>query len=98
MLRGIYPLLIILIISLSGACKKGKSGVDSTGSTGSDSIPPPTPAPSSEHGLFLYGSNMGAYQGWSDEQLAEILIGNPDKGIAGAGVKDRKSTRLNSSH
>ncbi len=35
---------------------------------------------------FLYGSNMGSPQGWSDEQVAEILIGNPSKGIVGAGV------------
>lgn len=36
--------------------------------------------------FFLYGSNMGWFDGWTDEQIAEILIGNPAKGIAGAGV------------
>ena len=36
---------------------------------------------------FLYGSNMTAPpSGWNDESIAEILIGNPSKGIAGAGV------------
>jgi len=28
--------------------------------------------------LFLYGSNMGYYPGWTDEQLSEILIGSPN--------------------
>ena len=36
---------------------------------------------------FLYGSNMSSPpSGWKDESLAEILIGNSAKGIAGAGV------------
>ncbi|MFT3902605.1 MAG: hypothetical protein QM727_05500 [Niabella sp.] len=34
--------------------------------------------------LFLYGSNMGYYPGWTDEQLSEILIGSPNS--EGAGV------------
>lgn len=29
---------------------------------------------------------MGSYPGWSDEQLAELLIGNPAKDIVGAGA------------
>lgn len=86
MFRGIYPLLIVLLISLFGACKKGKTGIDAPDGPDTDSIPPPTTTPSGSDGLFLYGSNMGSYAGWSDEQLAEILIGNPAKGIDGAGV------------
>lgn len=89
MFRGIYPLLVILLISLFGACGKGKVGIDLPDGTDTDtdSIPPQTTTPPSGNGsLFLYGSNMGAYVGWSDEQLAEILIGNPAKDIAGAGV------------
>ncbi len=35
---------------------------------------------------FLYGSNTGWHDGWTDEQTAEILIGNPAKNISGAGV------------
>ncbi|MDR0815367.1 MAG: hypothetical protein LBN37_06420, partial [Bacteroidales bacterium] len=38
-------------------------------------------------GYFLYGSNMGWYgDAWGDDKLAEILIGNPDKKVAGVGV------------
>jgi len=33
---------------------------------------------------FLYGSNMGYYPGWSDEQLSEILIGSSNS--IGVGV------------
>ncbi|MGV3761283.1 hypothetical protein [Parapedobacter sp.] len=86
MFRGIYPLLVVLLISLFGACEKGKTSVDSPAGTDTDSVPPPTTAPPTGKRSFLYGSNMGSYAGWSDGQLAEILIGNPAKGIAGAGV------------
>jgi hypothetical protein len=38
-------------------------------------------------GSFLYGSNMGWYgNNWSDEQVADILVGNPAKGVEGVGV------------
>ncbi len=37
-------------------------------------------------GDFGYGANMGYYPPWRDEQLAEIAIGIPERGIAGAGV------------
>jgi len=87
MFRRLLPLLMMfIIISLLGACKKGKSGVDRASEVDTDPIPPPTASPSGESGLFLYGSNMGAYSGWSDEQLAEILMGNPARNIVGAGV------------
>ena len=38
-------------------------------------------------GIFLYGSNMGYYKGWKDEELAEIISGNKVKNIEGAGSK-----------
>jgi len=38
-------------------------------------------------GIFLYGSNMGYYKGWKDEELAEIISGNKNKNIEGAGSK-----------
>jgi uncharacterized protein (TIGR03437 family) len=38
-------------------------------------------------GFFQYGSNLGFYPGWSDEQLAEIGAGSSAKAIPGAGVK-----------
>jgi hypothetical protein len=37
-------------------------------------------------GQFGYGSNMGLYAGWTDDQLANIGCGNPALGIPGAGV------------
>lgn len=46
---------------------------------------PQTPSQTSSD-YFLFGSNMAWYQGWNDEQIAEILIGNPSKNITGAGV------------
>ncbi|RMG23756.1 MAG: hypothetical protein D6730_13850, partial [Bacteroidetes bacterium] len=38
-------------------------------------------------GLFRYGSNVGFYPGWTDEQLADIAAGNPDVGQLGLGAK-----------
>ncbi len=35
---------------------------------------------------FSYGANMGYFPPWKDEQLAEIAIGIPEKGLTGAGV------------
>ena len=85
MFREGRSILILLIITLFCMCKKEKTGGDSPAGPDKDSPPPSAPSPNGG-GLFLYGSNMGAYPGWSDEQLAELLIGNPTKGIAGAGV------------
>lgn len=83
MSRGIYPLFLLFLVSLLGSCTKEKANIDSPDD---DAPNPSAPAPSSLGGLFLYGSNMGYYPGWSDGQLAELLIGNPAAGIAGAGV------------
>lgn len=41
---------------------------------------------------FLYGSNMGYFSGWTDEQLAEILAGKPSEGIDGVGVHTLRPT------
>lgn len=38
-------------------------------------------------GNFLYGSNVGFYPGWTDEQLGDIAAGNPDVGEPGLGIK-----------
>lgn len=86
MFRGILPLLGVFFIILLGACEKGKSNIEPPNGSDPDPIPPSITVPSGGNGPFLYGSNMGSYTGWSDEQLAEILIGNPAKGLAGAGV------------
>ena len=43
-------------------------------------------------GAYYYGSNMGYFGGWADEQLAEIASGNPAKNIAGVGVKSLRAT------
>ena len=40
------------------------------------------------NGSFLYGSNTGYLNSaWKDENVADILIGNPDSDAAGVGVK-----------
>ncbi|RMG86826.1 MAG: PKD domain-containing protein [Bacteroidetes bacterium] len=36
---------------------------------------------------FRYGSNLGNYPPWSNEQLADIAAGNPDLGLEGIGVQ-----------
>lgn len=76
------PLILI-------ACSKGKISTTEEESQPSPENQPPytVPPPASAGGAdFLYGSNMGYYDGWRDEQLAEVLIGNPSKNISGAGV------------
>ncbi|MBK1438451.1 hypothetical protein JHJ32_00500 [Parapedobacter sp. ISTM3] len=75
---GAYALSFLLLLSFVVSCTKEKIRTDPTDE-------PKTP-PSDLAERFLYGSNMGAYQGWSDEQLAELLMGNTAKGIAGVGV------------
>ncbi|HHM21145.1 MAG TPA: T9SS type A sorting domain-containing protein [Bacteroidetes bacterium] len=37
-------------------------------------------------GQFRYGANMGAYYNWTDQQLADIAIGNSEVGVEGIGV------------
>ena len=85
LLHGAHTALLVVAISLLGACKKGKLDTDTPGNPdpGVPTLPAP---PTALTGPFVYGSNMGAYAGWTDEQLAEILMGNPARDIAGAGV------------
>ena len=37
-------------------------------------------------GQFRYGANMGAYNFWRDEQLADIAAGNPELDVEGLGI------------
>ncbi|PST81815.1 hypothetical protein C7T94_18275 [Pedobacter yulinensis] len=80
MVRTRYSFLLLLVLLCSGSCKSVVSVPDDD-----------TNQPQTEPGTFLYGSNMGYYPGWSDEQLAEILIGNPAKNIAGSGVNSLRA-------
>ena len=57
-----------------------QQGKTQTNSTANDFIPP------YETG-FLVGANLGYYNGWTDEQLAEIAVGMPEMGIQGVGVE-----------
>ena len=92
MLRGIYPLFLLFLVSILGSCTKGKAIIDALDDTNVDSDQTnPLPTPSDLGGLFLYGSNMGSYSGWSDEQLVELLMGNSTKSIAGAGVNSLRT-------
>lgn len=47
--------------------------------TAKDTIPP-------YHYDFGFGVNMGAYYGWTDDQLANIAVGNSEMGIEGVGI------------
>lgn len=38
-------------------------------------------------GHFRLGSNMGAYSNWTDDDLANIAVGNPNLNLKGAGVR-----------
>ncbi|MEL6941144.1 MAG: hypothetical protein AAFO82_00610, partial [Bacteroidota bacterium] len=35
---------------------------------------------------FGFGINLGWHRGWTDEQLADLAIGNPEVGIEGVGI------------
>lgn len=83
--RSARTVLLIAAICLSAACKKEKLNTGTPEDPGTETPAPPAP-PTELTGPFVYGSNMGSYSGWSDEQLAEILMGNPGRDIAGAGV------------
>lgn len=43
-------------------------------------------------GHFRFGTNMGAYANWNDEDLANIAAGNANLGIKGAGVRVLRPT------
>lgn len=85
----IFCLLLLSAITLS--CSKSTEttkpeGVDTpgNGNEGNNNGDDGNTGSASYGDLFLYGSNMGYYPGWTDEQLSEILIGAPNS--AGAGV------------
>ena len=82
---GIYALSLLFLLWFLSSCSKEALVA------GEDDDKPEATNPSSDLSsasaeTFLYGSNMGYYPGWSDQQLAELLIGNPTRNIAGAGV------------
>lgn len=82
-------MLLILFgsMTLLAACSKDPNLADEPDDGENNETPAPgQPAPGELGEPFLYGSNMGAYSGWSDQQLAELLIGNPNRDIAGVGV------------
>jgi len=97
-----FLLFLVVLVSLLGACSKKKAMSDVENGTGVDSIPTPgSPSepvpPSSGIGLpFLYGSNMGAYSGWTDQELAELLMGNPVQNVVGAGVNSLRPAMYDS--
>ncbi|MFV0605310.1 MAG: hypothetical protein ACK5NK_05640 [Niabella sp.] len=71
-------LLIALFSLLIANCSCSKTALpantDDTDSTGNPNGNNNNPG---EYGdLFLYGSNMGYYPGWTDQQLSDILIGS----------------------
>lgn len=86
MFRSVYPLSLVVLLSLLGSCTKEKINSVHVNEPDGDAITGPDNPPVDLGGPFLYGSNMGSYSGWSDEQLAELLMGNPDRDLAGAGV------------
>lgn len=43
-------------------------------------------------GSSFFGTNMGYYEGWQDEQLADIAAGNPTLEIPGMGVQSLRPT------
>lgn len=92
----IYLLPSFVLILFLSSCTKQKVDTPSSGGVTPGPLPPSGVAPSDLTGEFLYGSNMGYYPAWSDEQLAELLIGNSEKGIAGAGVNSLRPAMYDS--
>lgn len=76
------PIFFVLFCSCSKKTEPSLStntGTDTGTAIGSGTV-------TTNSDYFLYGSNMGYYSGWSDQQLSEILIGNSSKNLDGAGV------------
>jgi len=87
MSRGICFLFLSFFLLFLDSCTKEKADITSSDDRDADSIANPDDSiPSGLGRVFLYGSNMGSYPGWSDEQVAELIMGNSAKGIDGAGV------------
>jgi hypothetical protein len=78
LLRSVHLLPLLVLLAFLGACSKEKARMASL--VDENASPADLGAP------FLYGSNMGYYSGWTDVQLAELLIGNSEKDIDGVGV------------
>ena len=79
-MRCTFLLLSCLFISIS--CKNNNPDIYEfiPGQTANDRVPSYT-------GYFLYGSNMGwLNNNWKDEDIADILTGNPGKNREGIGV------------
>ena len=87
-----FSFFLIVLVSLIGACSKEKAILGGEEGTGEDPIPT---APTSGS-AFLYGSNMGSYSGWTDQQLAELLMGNPARDLVGAGVNSLRPAMYDS--
>ncbi len=58
----------------------GANGISQINFSANDVVPP-------YDGKFRYGSNLGNYPPWSNEELADISAGNPTLGIEGIGVQ-----------
>lgn len=43
-------------------------------------------------GYFGFGTNLGYYPGWTDEQLADIAIGNPEFASDGVGINTLRAS------
>lgn len=43
-------------------------------------------------GTFGFGTNLGYYNGWTDEQLADIAIGNPNTNSEGVGINTLRAS------
>lgn len=83
---GMY-LILLSAVGIFDSCTKDVNPLDELPNLGTEETPAPNqPTPGKLGEPFLYGSNMGTYPGWSDQQLAELLIGNPERSISGAGV------------
>ena len=79
----ILPVFFVVFNSCSKKTERSSTNNNSGGSTDTATN---TGTVTTNSDYFLYGSNMGYYSGWTDQQLSEILIGNSSKNIDGAGV------------
>ena len=76
-----YVFLFVFLLVGAMSCKGGSDVAESVhGSTADTNV-------NVYSGYFLHGSNMGwRNNNWRDEDIADILIGNPSRGWAGVGV------------
>jgi hypothetical protein len=82
--KHIFYYLIVGILLLFFAC--AKESMDKPEKT-PENIGTADINPNVYDGYFLYGSNMGwMNHNWLDEDIADILIGNSNRGWEGAGV------------